>query len=248
MSKSRKDGGSPGFGVSAASRSLGTPSHPRVGTTSPRTILPRRLLLAGRALVVCDRSRQAHNEVVTAINGPGGHAQARRDRCHPTLGEERLVQRRAGTRPHNSGVRVAVPLGPDHRDGVDRRVVGALSRPSLPRSLPSTRDQVRGAPARDQRRRQEPGADGAPARGARRAGLRGCRHVHRERQRDPELRPQAGSDQAGDRGSPAEGVQAPPRAHRRPRPDRGPDPGRRRRPAEGLRRSSQASTTATRSS
>ncbi len=28
-------------------------------------------------------------------------------------------------------------------------------------------------------------------------GLRGCRHVHRERQRDPQLRPQAGSDQAG---------------------------------------------------
>ncbi len=93
-------------------------------------------------------------------------------------------------------------------------------------------------PARDQRRRSQQGADGGPARTPRVARPHQGLHVHRQRQRDPELRPQRSRDQARARGSAAQDVQARQRADRGPGPDAGAAPRRRPEAAQGLRRPS----------
>ena len=91
--------------------------------------------------------------------------------------------------------------------------------------------------ARHQRRRPEQGADGGLARAPRVARPHEGLDVHRQRQRDPELRSIGGHDQAGARGRAPHGLQARQRADRGPGADAGAAPGRRPGPTEGVRRS-----------
>ena len=74
-------------------------------------------------------------------------------------------------------------------------------------------------PARHQRRRPEQGADGGPARAPRVARPHEGLHVHRQRQRDPELRSHRRPRSSASSRKRSQDLQARQRADRGPRPD-----------------------------